>query len=470
MCLAAAVLCMRTGELRVMASSADISFTADSETVRVGDYVTVTMTVTASVVPGELEGYVSYDSDLFEYVSGPDVMAGGEGLLKIYDVPQNADTLVNRYTMYFKALKMGSGEFAMRGTPEIYEYEQGYLMSVSSGRITVTVEAKKTASSDASLEIIRVSPGNLEPQFATDIHEYNVTVRNDVNELYVSAITTDTKATLKIEGNTGLNVGQNRVLVIVTAEDGTKDKYVIYVARENAPEEETDGGETAGETLPENGNEGDPASAQDSNGDIPETKESEGTSDSNDGAVADNEAEGTANSADNSAKNGQSFYCVEENDGLKLYYGGRYTLYDDPGSVRVPDEYGAAEIVISGYRVTAYAPRNKADGDYLLLVLAPEGGKPGLYCYDRVEKTLQRYGIYGSSEVGTAAESTASAKAIAGYEKSIKTLTLTVGILCGALMLMLILLIRALIRKSAAERRFADTGEQRRSQGTRRKQ
>ncbi len=67
------------------ASSADITISSDSEVYHKGDTVTVSIEIEADVLPGDFEGYLLYPEDVLTYVSGPGIVSGGEGILKIND-------------------------------------------------------------------------------------------------------------------------------------------------------------------------------------------------------------------------------------------------------------------------------------------------------------------------------------------------------------------------------------------------
>lgn len=406
--------------VRTHASSAGIEFTGEPDLVRVGDVVTVTMTVTADVTPGDIEGYISYSDDILEYVTGPDSVAGGEGILKINEPDPGTGLNVRKYSLYFKAVKIGSCEVRMRGTPEVYEAESGYLMSVSSDSLTIAVQAAAKASSDASLATLKINPGKLEPSFSASVLEYTVKVSNETTDLIVSAGANDGAAKVKIEGNTDLSVGLNRVLILVTAEDGTVRKYVISVTRAEGGEQE----------------------------------------DSSDGKGEDNTADtgdGEGGEAQEARPGSTYFYVTEEGGDVILNAGSRYTICSDISNVTVPDGYFKTSVLISGHTVVAFSPKEDVSSDFLLLVLSHEGGDPELYSFDRIEKTIQRYGAKKGETIGNKTGSGYATldeqELVAGYEKSLSNLTMIIAVLCGVVMLLLILTIRMVIRARNAERR-----------------
>lgn len=432
-------------EIDAQASSAAIDFSCSADAIRVGDVISVNLEISADVVPGAFEGYISYNDNVLEYVTGPECMAGGEGILRIMDEGIDAGIqLTRKYVLYFKAVKIGSCDISMRGNPEIYEAEMGYLMSVSSGTLTLDVLPDVKASSDASLAMLKVNTGSLEPVFSPDIYEYRLSVGNDVSSVLISALANDAEASVKTEGNTHLVVGQNRALIIVTAEDGTVQKYVIYITRDKAGESEDGGTDIEGEE------------------DDKQDTDSESSDIDNGGSAGTKpDTEGVNPTANDS--NGFSFYAVETDGEVVLNTSSRFTICRNDGSVIVPDGYFRTSVVVSGFTVTAYSPSEDLSGDYLLLILSKDGGKPGLYSFDRVEKTVQRFNP--ETKATYSGESSAEERRmIEDYEKSLSNMTIIISVLCGICMLLLIISVRSSIRAGKAERELeAGRGRKKRS-------
>lgn len=93
-------------------------------------------------------------------------------------------------------------------------------------------------STDNTLKSLGVSGYNISPAFNKDTTEYNLTVPNDQTKVTVKAEANDTKAKVEIKGGDNLQVGNNKVEVIVTAEDGSTKVYNINVSREEKKTEE----------------------------------------------------------------------------------------------------------------------------------------------------------------------------------------------------------------------------------------
>nr|WP_245954832.1 S-layer homology domain-containing protein [Paenibacillus flagellatus] len=119
---------------------------------------------------------------------------------------------------------------------------------------TVTV----SASSNADLINLTLSPGELSPGFHRGTTNYTATVTNSVYSLTVTATVYDPMATVTVNGTPvtsgtasqaiPLNVGYNKIEVTITAEDGvTKKTYTVEVTRQDTAstspgnEGETDG-------------------------------------------------------------------------------------------------------------------------------------------------------------------------------------------------------------------------------------
>ena len=402
-----------------MAASCNITFSGQRE-INVDDITEVELMIEGDVVPGIFEGYVSYDPDVLEFVSGPDCIAGGEGTLRISDMGYESNTLARKYILNFRAVKIGTCEISMRGTPEIYEADLGYLMSVSSSKLSIEVKAAVKASSDASLGLIRVNPGTLQPAFDSGIYEYSVFLDHEITEIYISAAPADGKASVKIEGNTTLAVGQNRILILVTAEDGTVAKYVIYVAR--AEEGSAVGEMTEGDDTPSP-----PGDALEENRDNP----------------------GDSGSEASKTPQGWVFYATETDGEIFVIADSRYKVSRNLRNVTIPDSYRKTSIIISGNTITAYAPADSPDSDFLLLVLEKEGFEPALYSFDRVEKTIQRFDdsrIIAGNRTGSSYATIEEEELVKSYEKSLGTMTMVIAILSGVCMLLLIIVIRMAVK------------------------
>lgn len=123
------------------------------------------------------------------------------------------------------SLNVGSNTITARCTAE-NGVGRNYVLKVTREGAAVPL------SSDNNLKGLTVSGYEITPVFNKDTLEYSVTIPYEASEILVNADKNDPKATVNINGNTGLQVGNNVVEVTVIAENGTPKTYKINVTRE----------------------------------------------------------------------------------------------------------------------------------------------------------------------------------------------------------------------------------------------
>ena len=129
-----------------------------------------------------------------------------------------------------KNLKMGKNTIEIEVTSKDKTNVKKYVIN-----LTRTNNIKKA---NADLETLAIENYELNPEFSNNITNYKIEVSNDTNNLNVLAIPINMKANVKVEGKDDLKVGNNKVIVTVTAEDNiTIKKYNIEVYKRNDSEE-----------------------------------------------------------------------------------------------------------------------------------------------------------------------------------------------------------------------------------------
>lgn len=320
----------------ISASSANIEITADSSQVVIGDTVYVYINISSDSMFGDVEAHLTYDEDVLEYKENVSFIKGTSGFLKIADINISEATENRKYALEFQTLKVGKSVIEFSGPIMVYDDEFKMPMSVSSDSFELEVNPAQTASENAYLSSLKISPAQLSPDFDKKQSEYSASVGHDVDRLVVVAIPEDDKSTIQITGNDSLQEGDNKVVVTVIAEAGNNIEYTIDVLKESAPEEGVD-------TSP---------------------------------ITPDN-------------KHG-SFELVRIQDETYAIYSGKYKIIEAPANVEIPSGYAKSKIIISGISVPVYSP-DQIDDDFLLIYAENELGQAGFYSYDKVEKTMQRY-------------------------------------------------------------------------------
>ena len=212
--------------------------TFSDPTVTVGNQVSVTMKIaTSDGTLGASDVRLQYDSSALEFVSGTGAN-GGAGSIRVLGSMESTDQKTFSFTLKFKALKAGTSNIKIT-SQEVYDADSRTVSIEHLGSSAVKVTAPETHSKEASLESLTIDPGELTPAFSADVTEYTAIVGADVEKLTVSAPAKDSKASVSVSGNEGLQMGENTVTCKVTAEDGETTKtYTILVTKtEQLPEE-----------------------------------------------------------------------------------------------------------------------------------------------------------------------------------------------------------------------------------------
>lgn len=259
-------------------------------------------------------------------------------------------------------------------------------------------EEKK--SSNASLGSLVISAGTLSPEFSAATKDYTATVDYSCSSLAVTANPADSKASVtSVTGNDSLEVGENTVSVVVTAEDGSKSTYNIVVTRR-------------AEDDPENADKQDNWKKFDINGtewtmvnDIPEDVVPEGFEHSK--TVIDgleyNTLHGTFGDVtlvylQSESGNGLFVYDAAQNaayEFVRINSESHFIVVLLPKVDDVPEGYNEISLSIEGKGVaTAYQTKvEKTDDqtkDFYLVYAMNDNGESGWYTYDSVDGTYMR--------------------------------------------------------------------------------
>ncbi|MCH5167273.1 MAG: cadherin-like beta sandwich domain-containing protein [Erysipelotrichales bacterium] len=212
----------------VYASSANISVSA-SNTVMVGNQVTVTVTLSSSSKIGSWQVDLSYDKNLLQLTNSN---AEGGGTYMV-NVAQNGTTS-KKYTFTFKTLKAGSAKVSVNSYT-LYDYNTMDAMQTTGSSKTISIKTKEeieaSYSSNAYLKSLSVGEYELKPAFNKETYEYNVEVENEIESITLSASKEDANATISGSGEKELVEGNNKFEIVVTAQKGNSLTYVVNVYR-----------------------------------------------------------------------------------------------------------------------------------------------------------------------------------------------------------------------------------------------
>lgn len=410
--------------LSLNAASTNVSITG--QTVTEGGNVSVTIK-TSSAVSG-VNLVLTYDTSSLDYVSYSGGFGGGaprvsSGSIIISETHPDYKDEIYSITLTFKALKVGTSQ--VKVTAADISDKDGESIAVTIGSpATVTVKAKPTASSDATLKSLSVSPGSLSPSFSASVTKYSVSVANRVTSIAVSAGTNHSAAKYTISGNTNLGVGNNIVTVKVTAQNGATKTYTINVKRAAAAVENPNGSSSEQpeqpETpeIPQNPETPEPVSVKLSDGTEMNVAEFEDSlippgferkeitvNETAVSAISCLEEEGiialylVPSDTQSGISSGFYYYDIDGNVTIPVYLieskAVNITVLNIGDDTEAPDGYKKELVTIGENIFYAFIPEDKdvSSADNYIVYAVNSSGKAGLYVYDTEEATLQRYGL-----------------------------------------------------------------------------
>lgn len=227
---------------KVQAASASISATKTTATV--GDSVTITVNINAAtwnlkatgtgISGGKIVGY-DPDENNTSTTKTYSLNTSSAGSYKISltgDVTDGTTSVTSEIDTYVIVTINNPAPVTPTNptpptTPTTPSNNGGSTTTKPSNNTTTT----QTKSSNSKLSSLQIAEGVITPEFNSNVREYAVMVPNEITKLSIVATPEHSKATVKITGNEELQVGENNVEIVVTAEDGSTDTYKIIVTR-----------------------------------------------------------------------------------------------------------------------------------------------------------------------------------------------------------------------------------------------
>ncbi len=93
-------------------------------------------------------------------------------------------------------------------------------------------DEEEEESKNNNLKVLNVTPSGLEPRFDPNTTNYTLHIGSNIDSLTIDAEADDEKAKVEIIGNKDLQIGENNVIIKVTAEDESEKEYNILVIKE----------------------------------------------------------------------------------------------------------------------------------------------------------------------------------------------------------------------------------------------
>ena len=263
-------------------------------------------------------------------------------------------------------------------------------VSVRKKAASVNNTTTNTKSKDNNLSALTVSEGMLSPNFSSDVTEYSVNLSSNVDKVTLGATANDTKASVTGIGEFPVVPGDNRLVIVCTAENGSKKEYVVNVHVDEAP---TVFGQYGEQQLGVVKNQADIG--------IPATFEK--TSVSLDGqeveAYHSNQMDMTLIYMV-SETGDKNFYMYDEVKGITSIYrpvtilGRNVILFDLTEEEKNRENMVCSEVTIDGVTLYGWTYEDKEFANYIQILVMNEFGDKVLYQYEKTENSLQLYKEY----------------------------------------------------------------------------
>ena len=191
---------------------------------------TITVTVTGSSSDAMWDTTLSYDSSKLQYISGT----------ALHDISDSFVTSIT-YTYTFKAVAEGTAYVKTSSAISDYDGEKAFPNSSCSINIVKPTtrpiipsgnsNPQTPLSSDNNLKSLSVEGIEISPKFEKDVLEYTATVENNVDKVNIQAEAAHSKATISGNGEVEVLEGENKLKVVVKAENGATRTYTIILNR-----------------------------------------------------------------------------------------------------------------------------------------------------------------------------------------------------------------------------------------------
>lgn len=318
--------------------------------------------------------------------------------------------------------------------------------SVSVKKKTVVVDNR---SKDNNLSALTVSEGTLSPEFNSATTEYSVNVAGSVDKITLGATANDAKASVSGTGEQAVVPGNNRFVVVCTAENGSKKEYVVNIYVDETPTVYTAYGEQKLGVVRNQTDIGIPATF-------------EGTTITLDGqevpAYRSNQFDMTLIYMVTEAGE-KNFYMYDEEKGITSVFrpvsilGRNVILFDLTEEEQVRENMVYSEVTIDGITMHGWTYENPDFANYIHILVMNEFGDKVVYQYEKTENSLQLYREY----VPVEKEEEKSVFSFGDFALEGYSLYIIIGLASVCVVLILSIVIMALTRKrrySARKRKY----------------
>ncbi len=205
---------------------------SSSSKVELGKTIVITFKASDAISLDNYQTEIAFDSGKFQYVAGSaknlTTLAGGwdpnvsSNKILVGTFGATQSNVSKLCQLSFKAIAKGTATFSAANSVINDQYPANY---------SINVTVIDPLPSNNNLKSLDVDPGSLSPAFSAGQTSYAVAVAEGISKLTVSATPADSLAKVAVSGNTNLQDGDNKITVVVTAQNGSKKTYTITATR-----------------------------------------------------------------------------------------------------------------------------------------------------------------------------------------------------------------------------------------------
>jgi len=371
----------------VYASS--VSVKVSSTSITKGSSVTVTATINA-------------DSGI--YTTEGSLNCSGAGVNKSADMSYEDLNTANTTKSFSFTIKPTSSGTVTCSTSNVMirELKEASVYSLNNSSATITVKepvyvAPKEYSSNNKLKSLEIEGYSISPEFSNDVKEYNVEVPNGTEKIVVKATKDDNSASINGIGEISVTEGTNKIEVKVTAENGNINIFVIDVVVKELDPIEVKVAEKKLTIIRKEGIL-----------EVPENYEKSSIKIGEEDVLCyKNVATGNIIIGLKDEEGNSKYYSYDEKTKKYTLYNGKkignvnLNILDMPTS-EIPTGYSKVTFKYNdeefeGYQYiekgVTYAADDSVKGNdfYLIYAINEISGEKGLYLYDKLEGTVQRF-------------------------------------------------------------------------------
>lgn len=243
-------------------NAASVSTSSNKTSINVGDEFDINIYLNEASV-STLTIKLSVDTSKVEYLSGPanSNFSGGKVIYTWTDLTGGSSPITggNFATFKFRAKSSGIASFNLTG--EFFDIEENNInMNISGTSITINEKQEENIkidqkpiesenipsnindqssnnnigqnlSSNSNLKGMQLDVEGVSPIFNKNTTQYLLIVDKNVNDINVTATPEDNNAKVNISGNKNLQIGNNKIIITVTAQNGSQKLYTIDVTK-----------------------------------------------------------------------------------------------------------------------------------------------------------------------------------------------------------------------------------------------